>query len=240
MKSAAEPSENWTDLTHWDLTDIAALRMGFSPAQRSILRHNVLIPDMWGVLDKIRHYMPLCSIFAAELTREAVRMAKKPDSTTNALKILGHAMHFLQDAGNPWHARPLLPFCQRNHTLFEEYVAANMREGFCFRNALMNAPALSIPHPEFIHRIGDGAVHLAKTASRKFPLLDSAIRNDLFWKQDENIAAVTLELLTGCLHMTEAQIYSFSIRALSEPQPFSLPAAVTWTFLGSDRRRLIE
>jgi hypothetical protein len=39
--------------------------------------------------------------------------------------------------------------------------------------------------------------------------------------------------------MCETQIHSFSIRAESQVfRPVRLPVAVTWTFLGSDRRRL--
>ena len=65
--------ENWMETTHIDLTDIAALRMGLSRTQREVLLRSIMVPDRWGMLDKIRHYMPLCSVFAGELTRDAIR-----------------------------------------------------------------------------------------------------------------------------------------------------------------------
>jgi len=231
--------EHWRDSTHWDLTDVAALRMGLSRSQREVLRRNVLMPDGWGILDKVRHYMPLCSYVAGELTQEAIREAKTAAQGTGALERLGHAMHFLQDAGNPWHARPLLPSCQKNHTAYEEYVAGNMRDGFCFRRALLDTPSRWILHPAFTQRIGDGAAHLARHAVKEFPFLDTCIRTDPAWQESEEIAEITVSILTACLRMCETQIHSFSIRApLQVLRPVRLPVAVTWTFLGSDERRL--
>ena len=231
--------ERWTHLTHWDLADVAALRRGLSRPQRKILRRSVLVPDGWGMLDKVRHYMPLCSFFAGELTRDAIREAGTSARETGALVKLGHAMHFLQDAGNPWHALPLLPLCQKNHSVYEDYVARNMRDGFCFRRTLQDITDGRIPHPEFTQRIGDGAAHLARQAVKEFPFLDSCIRTDPAWRESEEVAAVTLSMLTACMQMCETQIHSFTIRAPSqEPRPIRLPVAVTWTFLGSDRRRL--
>ena len=195
-------------------------------------------PTDWGMFDKIRHYMPLCALFSAELTREAIHAAKSADKKADALEKLGYAMHFLQDAGNPWHARPLLPSCQKNHTAYEHYVARNMREGFCFREALVDAPPDNPRHPEFTRRIADGAVHLARNATREFAFLDSCIRTDPAWEESEKVAAVTASILTGCLRMCETQIHSYAIRAASATRAFSLPAAVTLTFIGSDERRL--
>jgi len=234
----ADTAEDWTDLTHWDLTDVAALRMGLSRSQREILCRNVLVPDSWGMLDKIRHYMPLCAIFTAELTREAIHAAKSADKKEEPLAKLGHAMHFLQDSGNPWHSRPLLPSYQKNHTAYEHYVARNMREGFCFRQALMDAPADPAHQPEFTHRIADGAAHLARNSAREFAFLDSRIRTDPSWQESEKVAAITVSILTGCLRMCETQIHSYAIRAATATRAFSLPAAVTLTFIGSDERRL--
>ncbi|MFY9749414.1 MAG: hypothetical protein WAK75_08230 [Methanoregula sp.] len=231
--------EHWTETTHFDLTDIAALHMGLSCTQREILCRNIMVPDRWGMLDKIRHYMPLCSVFAGELTRDAIRTVKGAPRETIGLEKLGYAMHFLQDAGNPWHARPLLPSCQKNHSVYEDYVARNMRTGFCFRHALMNRPDKGIIHPQFTQRIGDGAAHLARQAVQHFPFLDACIRTDPSWQESEEVAQVTLSLLSACLQMCETQIHSFSIRAESQIlRPIRLPVAVTWTFLGSDERRL--
>jgi len=230
---------DWREATHSDLTDVAALRMGFPPQKREILRRNVLVPDNWGLFDKIRHYMPLCAVFAGELTREAIREAEVTDGETGALEKLGYAMHFLQDAGNPWHARPLLPSCQKNHSVYEEYVARNMRDGFCFRRALLDTPDTWIVNPEFTQRIGDGAANLARQAVKKFTFLDTSIRTEPEWQESEEIAAVTLSILTACMQMCETQLYSFSIRAAPQvSRPIRLPVAVTWTFIGSDERRL--
>jgi hypothetical protein len=231
--------KHWTDSTHWDLTDVAALRMGLSPSKREILRHHVLEPDNWGILDKIRHYMPLCSIFAGELTVEAISEAKTSIGETGALEKLGNAMHFLQDAGNPWHACPLLPVFQQNHTVYEEYVAKNMRNGFCFRRALIETPVIRPFHTEFIGHIGNGAAYLARQAVTKFSFLDSCIRNDPDWEECEKVAEVTVSILTSCMQMCETQIHAYSLRAAARaPRPISLPIAVTWTFLGSEKRRL--
>ena len=241
MDPAAPSPENWTDLTHWDLTDVAALRMGFNPSERSILRKNALVPDDWGFLDKIRHYMPLCSIFAAELTWEAIHTVKLSGNTTDAaLRKLGLAMHFLQDAGNPWHTCLLLPIYQRNHTAFEEYVAANMREGFCFRTALLETPPSDLTHHMFTRRIREGTAHIARCAAREFSFLDSSIRSDLAWRNSEKVASVTTSILRNCLQMCEMQLHSFLTKASWDPQPFSLPVAVTWTFIGPDKFRLSE
>ena len=230
---------HWTETTHVDLTDIAALRMGLPRSHREVLRRSVMVPDSWGIIEKIRHYMPLCSILAGEMTQDAIMTAQSADSEKNGLEKLGYAMHFLQDAGNPWHTRPLLPLCQRNHSIYEEYVARNMREGFRFRHALMKTPDRWILHPQFTERIGDGAVHLARQAVKRFTFLDTCIRNDPHWQENEEVARVTLSLLASCLQMCETQIHSFSIRAESQiSRPIHLPVAVTWTFLGSDRRRL--
>ncbi len=232
-------ADHWTETTHLDLTDIAALRMGLSRTQRDVLLRSIMVPDRWGVFDKIRHYMPLCAVFAGELTRDAIRMAQGASRETIGLEKLGYAMHFLQDAGNPWHARPLLPSCQKNHSVYEDYVARNMRDGFCFRHALMNTPEKWILHPQFTQRIGDGAAHLARQAVQYFPFLDAYIRTDPSWQEREEVAQVTLSLLKACLRMCETQIYSFSIRAESQAvRTIRLPVAVTWTFLGSDERRL--
>ena len=232
-------AENWTETTHLDLTDIAARRMGLSRSQREVLCSNIMVPDRWGMLDKIRHYMPLCSVFAGELTREAIQTVLSASHEDVGLEKLGHAMHFLQDAGNPWHARPLLPSCQRNHTVYEDYVAWNMRNGFCFRRALMKTPDRWILHPLFTERIGAGAAYLARQAVQHFPFLDTCIRTDPAWQESEAVAQITLTLLTACLQMCETQIHSFSIRAASQAVlPIRLPVAVTWTFLGSDKRRL--
>ena len=198
-----------------------------------------MVPDSWGIFDKIRHYMPLCSILAGELTRDAICAVRSSSDETTGLEKLGYAMHFLQDAGNPWHARPLLPTCQKNHSIYEEYVARNMRAGFRFRNALINAPERQNLHARFTRRIGDGTAYLAREAVKKFPFLDGCIRNDPAWQENEEVAGVTLCLLTACLLMCETQIHSFSIRAESQVlRPIRLPVAVTWTFLGSDERRL--
>jgi len=235
----ARAVENWTETTHRDLTDIAALRMGLSRSQREVLCSSIMVPDRWGTLEKIRHYMPLCSTFAGELTREAIRTVQRVPHENTGLEKLGHAMHFLQDAGNPWHARPLLPSCQKNHTAYEDYVARNMRDGFCFRHELMKTPDRWILHPLFTERIGDGAAHLARQAVRHFPFLDTCIRTDPGWQEREEVARVTLSLLAACLQMCETQIHSFSIRAESQAvRSIRLPVAVTWTFLGSDKRRL--
>jgi hypothetical protein len=232
-------AERWTETTHLDLTDIAALRMGLSRHHREVLCRSVMVPDNWGIVDKIRHYMPLCSVFAGELTQEAIRSAHSVNNESIGLEKLGHAMHFLQDAGNPWHARPLLPSCQKNHSVYEEYVAKNMRAGFRFRHALMNTPDRGILFPQFTHRIGDGTAYLARQAVKKFQFLDECIRNDPMWQESEEVASVTLSLLIACLQMCEIQIHSFSIRAESQIlRPIRLPIAVTWTFLGSDERRL--
>jgi len=232
--------EHWMDSTHWDLTDVAALHMGLPRSQREILRRNVLVPDSWGSLDKVRHYMPLCSLFAGELTREAICEAKRSPRETGALEKLGHAMHFLQDAGNPWHARPLLPLSQKNHAAYEAYVARNMRDGFCFRRALLNIPVTRTFHAEFTRRIGDGAAHLARQAVQEFPFLNASIRTDPAWQESEEVAAITVSILTACLQMCETQIHAFTTRAASQVlRPIRLPVAVTWTFLGSDRRRLV-
>ncbi|MFZ0004767.1 MAG: hypothetical protein WCC86_09860 [Methanoregula sp.] len=235
----AQAVKDWMETTHLDLTDIASLRMGLSRPHREVLRRNVMVPDSWGIFDKIRHYMPLCSILAGELTRDAIFAARSFSDETAGLEKLGHAMHFLQDAGNPWHARPLLPKCQKNHAIYEEYVARNMRAGFCFRNALINSSERRILHPQFTRRIGDGTAYLAREAVKKFPFLDGCICNDPAWQENDEVATVTLSLLTACLQMCETQIYSFSIRAESQIlRPMHLPVAVTWTFLGSDNRRL--
>ena len=178
-------------------------------------------------------------MFAGELTRDAISTAQSPVQEEIGLEKLGHAMHFLQDAGNPWHARPLLPTCQKNHTIYEEYVAGNMRAGLCFRRALMDTPDKWLLHSQFTQRIGDGAAYLARQAVKKFPMLDACIRTDPAWQENEEVARVTLALLTACLQMCETQIHSFSIRAESQVvRPIHLPIAVTWTFLGSDERRL--
>jgi hypothetical protein len=235
----ARAVENWTETTHLDLTDIAALRMGLSRSQREVLCSNIMVPDRWGTLEKIRHYMPLCSTFAGELTREAIRTVQRAPHENIGLEKLGQAMHFLQDAGNPWHARPLLPSCQKNHAAYEDYVARNMRDGFCFRQELMKTPDRWILHPLFTERIGDGAAYLARQAVRYFPFLDTCIRTDPGWQEREEIARLTLFLLSACLQMCETQIHSFSIRAEAQAvRPIRLPVAVTWTFLGSDKRRL--
>jgi hypothetical protein len=232
-------AENWTETTHLDLTDIAALRMGLSRTQREVLCRSIMVPDRWGMIDKIRHYMPLCSVFAGEMTRDAIHTVQGAPRETIGLEKLGYAMHFLQDAGNPWHARPLLPSCQKNHSVYEDYVAWNMRDGFCFRHALMNTPEKWILHPRFTQRIGDGAAHLARQAVQHFPFLDACIRTDPSWQEREEVAQVTLSLLKACLQMCETQIHSFSIRAESQAvRSIRLPVAVTWTFLGSDERRL--
>ena len=231
------PPAHWTETTHIDLTDIAARRMGLSRFHRELLCRNIMVPDSWGVLDKIRHYMPLCSLFAGELTREAICASRVRQKT--GFEKLGHAMHFLQDAGNPWHGRPLLPSYQKNHTIYEEYVAGNMREGFCFSRSLAGIREQGRFHLLFAHRIHDGAAFLARQAAGKFSFLDTAIRTDPSWKESEEVAAITLDLLNSCMEMCETQIHSFAIRA--EPRairPIRLPAAVTWTFLGSDERRL--
>lgn len=231
--------EHWKNSTHQDLTDVAALRMGLSLEQREILRNNIMVPDGWGLLDKVRHYMPLCSLYAGELTREAIHAAEIAPGEASAWEKLGHAMHFLQDPGNPWHARPLLPSCQKNHTVYEEYVARNMREGFCFRRGLLDTPITSIPRPEFTQHIENGVAHLARKNVKDFLFLDTCIRTDPKWREREEIAAITLSVLTACMQMCETQIHSFSVRAASqEALPIRLPAAVTWTFLGSDKRRL--
>ncbi len=231
--------KHWMNATHWDLTDVAALHMGLSRSHREILRQNVMVPDSWGIFDKVRHYMPLCSFFAGELTREAIREAETAVHETSALEKLGYAMHFMQDAGNPWHARPLLPSCQKNHSVYEEYVARNMRDGFCFRRALLNTPEEGVLHHQFTQRIGDGAAYLARQSVKKFPFLDACIYADPAWQENEEVAEVTLSILTACLQMCETQIHSFSIRAESQiTRPIRLPIAVTWTFFGSDERRL--
>lgn len=231
--------ENWMETTHIDLTDIAALRMGLSRTQREVLLRSIMVPDRWGMLDKIRHYMPLCSVFAGELTRDAIRTVRGAPRETIGLEKLAYAMHFLQDSGNPWHARPLLPSCQKNHSVYEDYVARNMRAGFCFRHSLMHTPDKGTIYPQFTQRIGDGAAHLAWQAVQHFPFLDACIRTDPSWQQNEEVAGITLSLLRACLQMCETQIHSFSIRAESQVfRPIRLPVAVTWTFLGSDRRRL--
>ena len=231
--------KNWTETTHHDLTDIAALRMGLPRSQREILCSSIMVPDWWGMLDKIRHYMPLCSIFAGELTREAIQSVGLISDGTSGLEKLGYAMHFLQDAGNPWHGQPLLPSYQKNHTAYEEYVAGNMRDGFCFRNALLDTPDRWILHPLFTERIGEGAAYLARGAVNHFPFLDTCIRTDPGWQESEEVARVTRSLLAACLQMCETQIHSFSIRAESQAvRSIRLPAAVTWTFVGSDERRL--
>ena len=235
----ARTVDHWTETTHLDLTDIAALRMGLSRAQRDVLHHHVMIPDTWGILDKVRHYMPLCAFFAGELTREAICTAKNFSNERKGLEKLGYALHFMQDAGNPWHARPLLPSIQKNHSTYEDYVARNMREGFCFRKVLMKTPERGIFCPLYSQRIRAGAVYLARESVRYFPFLDRCIHKDPAWQENEKVAGVTLALLTTCLQMSETQIHSFSIRAEGqELHPIYLPAAVTWTFLGSDRRRL--
>ena len=231
--------ENWTETTHLDLTDIAALRMGLSRSQREVLCSSIMVPDRWGTLEKIRHYMPLCSIFAGELTRDAIRTVRRVPDQMAGLEKLGYAMHFLQDAGNPWHGRPLLPSCQKNHTMYEEYVARNMRDGFCFRNSLLDTPDRWILHPLFTERIGEGAAYLARHAVRHFAFLDTCIRTDRKWQESDEVARVTRSLLAACLQMCETQIHSFSIRAESQAvRSIRLPVAVTWTFLGSDERRL--
>ena len=184
--------------------------------------------------------MPLCSFFAGEYTREAIHDAKTAIRELNAFKKLGYAMHFLQDAGNPWHSRPLLPSWQKNHKVYEEYVAKNMREGFCFRRILLNASVSRSFYHEFAQKIGEGAAHLARQSAREFTFLDTSIRTDPAWQESEDVAAVTASILTSCLQMCETQIHAFTIRAASQVQrPIRLPVAVTLTFLGSDKRRLI-
>ena len=39
---------HWTEATHVDLTDIAALRMGLSRSHREVLRRSVMVPDSLG------------------------------------------------------------------------------------------------------------------------------------------------------------------------------------------------
>lgn len=229
----------WTDTTHWDLTDIAALRMGLASSRREVLRDNVLIMDQWGILDKIRHYMPLSAMYADRLTGEAIEASRVTAPGTLALGMLGQAMHLLQDSGNPWHAKPLLPFYQRNHTVFEEYVAKNMREGFCFRRVLLDTPQRWIL-PGYTQRIGDGAGHLAREAAGHFAFLDRSIRLDAGWQEDEGVARVTSALLLSCLRMCETQIQCFLVRATtSMALPVRLPVGVTWTFFGPEHQRLL-
>jgi len=237
----AQTGDDWIYSTHRDLTDLAASRMGLSASGRTVLRRNVIVPDAWGRIDKVRHYMPLCSFFAGELTREAIREAATGSSAeTRALEKLGHAMHFLQDAGNPWHARPLLPLVQKNHRPYEEYVARNMRDGFCFRRALQKRSARPNPYAEFTHRIGDGAAYLARHTVTRFSFLDRTIRTDPRWQEREDVAEVTVSILGSCLRMCETQIHAFTTRAQpAVPRPVRLPFAVTLTFLGSDKRRLL-
>ena len=113
----AQAVKHWTETTHFDLTDIAALRMGLSRPHREILHRNVMVPDSWGIFDKIRHYMPLCSILAGELTRDAIcAVRSSSDETTGMEKWVMrctscrtreiHGMHvrFSQ------HARKIIPF----------------------------------------------------------------------------------------------------------------------------------
>ncbi|HVP97007.1 hypothetical protein [Methanoregula sp.] len=235
----ARTVDPWTDATHLDLTDLAALRMGLSRAQQGVLHRYVMVPDQWGLLDKIRHYMPLCAFFAGELTRDAIFAAKDASSEECGLVKLAYGMHFLQDAGNPWHALPLLPRYQKNHSVYEDYVARNMQEGFRFHRALMKTPDCGIMRSRFTRRIGEGTAQLARQAVQHFPFLDKRIRTDPAWQECDEVARVTLSLLSACLQMCETQIHSFSIRAeVQAVRPIRLPVAVTWTFLGSDKRRL--
>ena len=236
MARAADP---WTDATHLHLTDLSALRRGLSRAQRDVLRQCVMVPDQWGLLDKIRHYMPLCAFFAGELTRDAILVAKSSSDDEGGLIKLAYGMHFLQDAGNPWHALPLLPRYQKNHFVYEDYVARNMQEGFRFRHALMNTPDCEVRQSRFARRIGDGTAQMARQAVQHFSFIDKRIRTDPYWQECDEVARVTLSLLTSCMQMCETQIHSFSIRADVEAvRTVRLPVAVTWTFLGSDKRRL--
>ena len=69
-------ADHWTETTHLDLTDIAALRMGLSRTQRDVLLRSIMYQTVGVCSDKIRHYMPLCAVFAGELTRDAIRMAQ--------------------------------------------------------------------------------------------------------------------------------------------------------------------
>ena len=115
----------------------------------------------------------------------------------------------------------------------------NMRDGFCFRRALIHTQDNRVFYNRFAQRIEDGAAYLARQSVKNFSFLDTCIRTDPAWRENEEVAEVTISLLSACMQMCETQIHSFSIRAESPvAHPIHLPVAVTWTFLGSDERRL--